>query len=71
MQISLVVIVIENVKPYAETASAQILRQHLRDSGYDVQETTLGASDFGSLENRVRWFLVVATDILNELKRAA
>lgn len=55
------VIVIENVKDYSHSASAQILRQHLRDSGYDVQETLLGASDFGCLEDRVRWFLVAAT----------
>lgn len=54
-------IVLENVLPYAETASAQILRQHLRDSGYDVQETVLDASDFGCLEKRVRWFMVAST----------
>lgn len=55
------VVVIENVTQYAETASAQILRQHLRDSGYEVHETELKASDFGCLENRDRWFLVAAT----------
>lgn len=55
------VVVIENVTQYAETASAQILRQHLRDSGYNVQETELKASEFGCLENRDRWFLVAAT----------
>lgn len=54
-------IVIENVPQYADTASAQILRQHLRDSGYTVQEVILAASDFGCLENRVRWFLCAAT----------
>jgi DNA (cytosine-5)-methyltransferase 1 len=62
------VIVIENVAPYSETASAQILRQHLRDSGYDVQETTLGAHDFGCLENRVRWFLAATRGIDIDLK---
>lgn len=55
------VIVLENVEHYADTASAEILRSHLRDSGYEVQETTLAAGDFGCLENRVRWFLVAST----------
>ncbi|UUZ66238.1 DNA cytosine methyltransferase (plasmid) [Polaromonas sp. P1-6] len=55
------VVVIENVTQYAATASAQILRQHLRDSGYDVHEAELKAGDFGCLENRERWFLVAAT----------
>lgn len=55
------VCVIENVPPYADTASAQILRQHLRDTGYDVQEQVLSAREFGCLENRQRWFLVAAT----------
>lgn len=55
------IFVVENVRQYAETASAQILRQHLRDSGYEVQETTLCATDFGCLENRERWFLVAST----------
>lgn len=55
------VVVIENVAPYADTASAQILRHHLRDSGYEVQETVLAGKDFGALEDRVRWFLVAAT----------
>lgn len=55
------VVVIENVPGYSSSASAQILRHHLRDSGYVVHETTLAASEFGCLENRVRWFLVAAT----------
>ena len=54
-------VVIENVPHYADTASAQILRHHLRDSGYEVQETTLEGNDFGCMENRVRWFLVAAS----------
>jgi len=55
------VAVFENVVPYSDTASAQILRQYLRDSGYDVQEVTLDASDFGCLEARKRWFLIGTT----------
>lgn len=55
------VIVLENVVPYKSTASAQILRQHLRDSGYTIEEVTLNAADFGCLEARERWFMVAAT----------
>lgn len=55
------VIVIENVESYSTTASAQILRQQLRDSGYDIQEKVLSAKEFGCIENRVRWFMVAAT----------
>ena len=54
-------VVIENVPQYADTASAQILRNHLRDSGYEVQETTLAGNDYGCLENRVRWFMVASS----------
>jgi DNA (cytosine-5)-methyltransferase 1 len=52
------ILVIENVATYAATASASILRAWLRDAGYAVAETVLNARDFGSLEARVRWFLV-------------
>ena len=52
------VFVLENVDTYASTASAAILRQWLRDAGYAVTETVLDACDFGSLESRVRWFLI-------------
>jgi DNA (cytosine-5)-methyltransferase 1 len=55
------VCLIENVPQYADSASAQILRHHFRDAGYDVQETVLSAREFGCLENRNRWFLVAAT----------
>ncbi len=55
------VVVVECVTQYAATASAQILRQQLRDSGYDVQEVDLRGREFGCLENRDRWFLVAAT----------
>jgi DNA (cytosine-5)-methyltransferase 1 len=55
------VIVLENVPEYADSASAQLIRQHLRDMGYTTHETELNAKDFGSLEARNRWFLVGAT----------
>jgi site-specific DNA-cytosine methylase len=55
------VVVVECVTQYAATASAQILRQQLRDSGYDVHEVDLRGREFGCLEHRDRWFLVAAT----------
>ncbi len=55
------IVVVENVPEYEASASAQILRQHMRDSGYEVQEKVLRARDFGCLENRNRWFMVCST----------
>jgi DNA (cytosine-5)-methyltransferase 1 len=52
------VFLLENVPEYADTASAQIIRQQARDMGYATQEVILDASDFGSLERRIRWFMV-------------
>ncbi len=52
---------LENVTQYAFTASAAILRNQLRDMGYDLHEATLSGRDFGMLENRVRWCLVAVT----------
>lgn len=55
------VVVVECVQEYAKSGSAQIMRQHLRDCGYLVNEVTLNGKEFGVLENRTRWFLVAAT----------
>lgn len=55
------VIVLENVPQYSSSGSAMIIRHHLRDCGYDVQEVELDAADFGCLEARRRWFLVAAS----------
>jgi DNA (cytosine-5)-methyltransferase 1 len=52
------IFVAENVPGYAVSASAAILRGWLVDAGYVVHEVELDAHDFGSLEGRVRWFLV-------------
>jgi DNA (cytosine-5)-methyltransferase 1 len=52
------IVVVENVESYRDTGSAAILRGWLLDAGYAVAETVLNANDFGSLESRVRWFLV-------------
>lgn len=53
--------VLENVTGYMATASAMLLRQYLRDAGYELHETVLNAADFGCLEARERWFLVAVT----------
>jgi DNA (cytosine-5)-methyltransferase 1 len=55
------VAVVECVVPYSNTVSALLMRQMFRDMGYDVHEVTLNSWDFGSLEERKRWFLVAAT----------
>lgn len=55
------VVLFENVPDYAGTASAQILRQQLRDMGYSTQEAELSGRDFGHLENRIRWCMVATT----------
>lgn len=57
-----VVCVFENVPQYANTASAVLLRNQLRDFGYQVQEREFLGPDFGALEARRRWCLVAMTD---------
>lgn len=52
------VVLAENVVGYRESGSAAILRSWLRDAGYVVTEDVLDARSFGSLEARVRWFLI-------------
>jgi DNA (cytosine-5)-methyltransferase 1 len=52
------IFIAENVPTYQGSASASILRAWLRDAGYAVQEAVLDAADYGSLESRVRWFIV-------------
>jgi DNA (cytosine-5)-methyltransferase 1 len=53
--------VFENVVPYAKSASAQLIRQQLRDLGYDTHERELFGPDFGALEGRKRWCMVAVT----------
>lgn len=54
------IVLIENVVDYRSSASAAILRGWLHDGGYAIDEVELDASEFGSLERRVRWFLVAS-----------
>lgn len=53
--------VFENVPNYQKTASAVLIRQQLRDLGYETQERLLSGPDFGSVEKRKRWCLVAMT----------
>lgn len=55
------VVLLENVREYADSASAQILRLQMRDMGYTIHEAILEGKDFGCLENRVRWCMVATT----------
>ena len=54
-------VILENVVPYAQSASADILRNQLRDMGYVTHERILKGKEWGSIENRDRWCLVAAT----------
>lgn len=56
------VILFENVIPYASSASASILRNQLRDLGYNTHETVLKGADFNALEHRDRWCMVAVTE---------
>lgn len=55
------VLMLENVIDYSHSASAQILRQQLRDMGYDTHEAVLRGKEWGCLEDRNRWCLVAVT----------
>lgn len=55
------ILLLENVTQYATTASAAILRNQLRDMGYDTHEAVISGHDFGMLENRIRWCLAAVT----------
>nr|WP_019364772.1 DNA cytosine methyltransferase [Pseudomonas luteola] len=59
------ILVLENVIPYASSASAAILRNSLRDLGYNTYETVLNGQDFNSLEPRERWCMVAVTEGLD------
>lgn len=54
-------VLLENVKQYQNTASMSILRNCLRDMGYDVHEEVLQAADWNALEHRERLCMVAMT----------
>lgn len=55
------IVCLENVVPYANSASMCILRNQLRDFGYTVHETVLKAQDWNALEHRERMCMVAVT----------
>lgn len=55
-------LILENVIPYASSASASILRNQLRDMGYVTHETILRGEAFSALEHRDRWCMVAVTE---------
>lgn len=59
------VVLLENVPEYAVSASADILRNQLRDLGYNTHERILNGKEWGTLENRNRWCLVAVTQGIN------
>ncbi len=54
-------VLFENVVPYASSASASILRNQLRDLGYETHETVLKGEQFNALEHRDHWCMVAVT----------
>jgi len=58
-------ILIENVIPYASSASASIARSTLRDLGYAVHESVISGGAFNAHEDRKRWVMVAVTQGLD------
>jgi DNA (cytosine-5)-methyltransferase 1 len=54
--------VFEQVPTYASSASANILRNQLRDMGYVCHERMLRGGEWGALEDRVRWCMVAVSE---------
>lgn len=59
------IVLLENVPEYAVSASADILRNQLRDMGYNTHERILNGKEWGTLENRNRWCMVAVTQGIN------
>lgn len=55
------IVIFENVPEYAQTGSADILRNQLRDMGYRTEERVLNGKEWGALENRNRWCMVATS----------
>lgn len=55
-------VVFEQVPTYASSASANILRNQLRDMGYVCHERLLRGGEWGALEDRVRWCMVAVSE---------
>lgn len=55
------VVILENVPPYASSASMWVIRHQLRDLGYVVHETMLNSLEWNALEERKRMCMVAVT----------
>ncbi|MDZ7914347.1 MAG: DNA cytosine methyltransferase [Rhodococcus sp. (in: high G+C Gram-positive bacteria)] len=55
-------VVFENSPGYETSASADILRNQLRDMGYVCHERLLRGKEWGALEDRTRWCMVAVTE---------
>ncbi len=58
------VVVLENVKNYANEVSAKVIRATLKMWGYEIYETTFGGNEMGALEDRHRWCMIAVTNQL-------
>lgn len=56
------VVLIENVPSYGNSASADILRNQLRDLGYLTHEAVLNGAQWNQLEARERWVCVAVSE---------
>jgi len=55
-------VVFENAPGYETSASADILRNQLRDMGYVCHERMLRGKEWGALEDRTRWVMVAVSE---------
>ncbi len=60
-RINPLVVVLENVREYLDTASAQILRESMDRLGYECHEEEICSQSYGSMENRKRMTMVFLT----------
>jgi DNA (cytosine-5)-methyltransferase 1 len=60
-QLNPLIVILENVCEYLDTASAEILRQSMSRLGYICHETTVSSQDFGVIEGRKRMVMVFVT----------
>jgi len=56
------IVVLENVPAYQNTSSMWIIRNQLRDFGYELHEIILDGKEFNALEHRKRMCLVAVSE---------
>lgn len=62
-----IVIVLEQVVEYLETASMAVIRSVLSTLGYELEEGVFCGNEFGTLENRSRMCMVAVSKGLNDV----